>query len=129
MPILNFSPEFDDLVASHKKCRTIRRLGTANPIKVGDLLYLYTGLRTARRRRLSTETPMVTRTSFVTLRKSSVLVDNEHVDPNEFAHQDGFSDYSAMRAWFEKKHQMPEHGVFEGILIEWAWNKEVSDAA
>lgn len=51
MPIINFKPEFAELVASGKKRQTIRAM-RKRPFKVGDKLYLYTGLRTKQVRNL-----------------------------------------------------------------------------
>jgi hypothetical protein len=45
MPSLNFQTQFVRLIESGKKRQTIRPL-RKNPIKVGDKLYLFTGLRT-----------------------------------------------------------------------------------
>lgn len=51
MPIINFKPEFAELVASGKKRQTIRAI-RKRPFKAGDKLYLYTGLRTKEARNL-----------------------------------------------------------------------------
>lgn len=45
MPSLNFQKQFVPLIESGEKRQTIR-LKRKNPIKVGDNLYLFTGLRT-----------------------------------------------------------------------------------
>lgn len=45
MPALSFKKEFADAVRKQQKCQTIRAT-RKNPIKVGDTLYLYTGMRT-----------------------------------------------------------------------------------
>jgi hypothetical protein len=44
MPTLNFKKQFSELVSSGKKRQTIRSIRKI-PIKVGDKLYLYSGLR------------------------------------------------------------------------------------
>jgi len=51
MPALNFQSRFADLVASGKKRQTIRPV-RRHPIKAGDLLHLFTGMRTKRCKRL-----------------------------------------------------------------------------
>jgi hypothetical protein len=45
MPAYNFKKEFAPMILSGRKPHTIRRR-RKNPTKVGDMLYLYTGMRT-----------------------------------------------------------------------------------
>jgi hypothetical protein len=45
MPLINFKERFVPLIESGKKRQTIR-IKRKNPIKAGDTLHLYTGLRT-----------------------------------------------------------------------------------
>jgi hypothetical protein len=52
MPALNFRPQFADLVSSGQKTQTIRQVRKC-PIKVGDTLWLYTGMRTKQCRLLA----------------------------------------------------------------------------
>lgn len=51
MPAYNFKAEFAEAVESGKKRQTIR-LRRKRPTKVGDRLYLYSGMRTKRCRKL-----------------------------------------------------------------------------
>ena len=51
MPALNFQEQFAAAVESGEKRQTIRS-ERKRPIKVGDTLYLYTGMRTKRCRKL-----------------------------------------------------------------------------
>ena len=52
MPALNFQKQFVPLIESGEKRQTIRSQ-RKQPIKVGDLLYLYTGQRTKNCRKLA----------------------------------------------------------------------------
>lgn len=54
MPALNFHARFAELVSSFEKRQTIRVRGKRQPPKVGDTLYLYTGMRTSACRKLAT---------------------------------------------------------------------------
>ena len=51
MPALSFKKQFATMVESGKKHQTIRKT-RKRPIKVGDTLYLYTGMRTKSCRKL-----------------------------------------------------------------------------
>ena len=46
MPALSFQKQFVAMIEDGSKWHTIRRKRKKNPIKVGDVLYLYTGMRT-----------------------------------------------------------------------------------
>jgi len=58
MPALNFQKQFAPKVEARLKRQTIRAL-RKRPIKKGDMLYLYTGMRTKACRRLIEPTPCV----------------------------------------------------------------------
>ncbi len=56
MPALNFHARFANAVMALEKRQTIRVRGKRQPPKVGDSLFLYTGMRTASCRKLATVT-------------------------------------------------------------------------
>ncbi len=122
MPALNFQPRFADLVARGKKRQTIRPV-RRRPIKAGDLLHLYTGMRTKGCRKLG---------EAVCTNVVPALIENYWIfgvgfgtekaikegPPDllgEFAQRDGFDSWPEMREWFKKIHGLP----FEGVLIAW----------
>lgn len=51
MPLINFKKQFATAVAMGSKCQTIRKT-RVTPIKKGDTLHLYSGLRTKEREKL-----------------------------------------------------------------------------
>ena len=109
MVAYNFSIEFADLVASGKKCQTIRQ---SLRCKVGDRLQLYTGQRTKECRKLITPDPVCINTQVIML-----LLDDFGAISDDFAQADGFKDGKEMQFWFRNKYQTP---VFRGVLIKWA---------
>lgn len=141
MPALNFQKQFAPLVESGEKRQTIRayRKDGRDP-KVGDKLYLFTGLRTKASRRLALNChvrnvivrslqglPMghvVTclATSSITLSRAGTIRGKEIVSVSgcpstmeDLARDDGFESVAAMFDFFEKTHGLP----FEGLLIRW----------
>ena len=130
MPALNFQKWSAPLVESGEKRQTIRayRKDGRDP-KVGDTLYLYTGMRTKACRKLGE----VVCNSAERLRINEDGGVSRHVfkrvDPfytaawaeydvgwcNRIARADGFNGLGEMRRWFEKTHGLP----FEGLLIKW----------
>lgn len=125
MPALNFKAQFAPLVESGEKCQTIRayRKDKRDP-RVGDTLYLYTGMRTKQCRNLGT-----VRCSSVTQFKilhgfdqwvamkqiGNVLKRFCGESADTLAIDDGFEDFAEMCTWFDKTHGLP----FEGLLIRW----------
>lgn len=118
MPLLSYSVEFADLVASGAKRQTIRgyRKDGRDP-KVGDRLYLYTGMRTKACRKLGEAVCSSTRR--VELNRNGALavggLGYKRPAFDRFARADGFVGMDEMIAWFEKTHGLP----FEGLLIRW----------
>ncbi len=116
MALLNFQERFADDVESGKKRQTIRKQ-RKRPFKLKEILYLYVGLRTKKARRL-----MITKCKSLNEIKiywNGIIFNGETKVMlrcyDEFAKQDGFSNYYEMTKWFSKTHGLP----FEGILIKW----------
>ncbi len=125
MPALSFIERFAGLVETRAKRQTIRRVWK-RPIKVGDTLYLYTGMRTKRCRKLRTA---------VCLDVIPIKIFHDHIDfkmkavnmglwkkqaeldwlLDQFARRDGFDSWEEMRDWFKNRYGLP----FEGVLITW----------
>jgi len=117
MALLGFQKEFAELVRTGQKTQTIRTL-RKYPVKVGERLYLYVGLRTKKCEKLGEG--ICTRIMEIQINKNSVVEVNCVLYPNidhldKRAHDDGFSSWEEMRDWFDKMHGIP----FEGVLIKW----------
>lgn len=122
MPALNFQKQFAADVEAGKKTQTIRAKRKA-PIRRGQILYLYTGLRTKYARKLKEATCLsVQRVAIfphgiVLCDQSGIpsLIDSDSA-LKKFAQDDGFKDWPEMRDWFANTHKgLP----FEGQLITW----------
>ncbi len=123
MPLLGFQKQFAPLVESGEKRQTIRAFRKAGrDPKVGETLYLYTGLRTKACRKLGEATCIEVRT-FNLECSHALLLDGRRLDyagKEVLAWADGFrvrhlAPYGEMVQWFEKTHGLP----FEGLLIRW----------
>lgn len=122
MPAYNFQAQFAPKVAAGQKRQTIRKC-RKRPTVVGDILYLYRGMRTKEAKLLlvqeckeviqiiihrdTVEFPDDLRGSrYITL---PALLD-------DFARQDGFRNFAAMRDWFMRTYKkLP----FTGEIIQW----------
>lgn len=124
MPALNYQERFVFLVESGLKKQTIRPKRKI-PIKPGDPLYHYTGMRTKKCRKLGESECKITTPICIEewgFKLITRIVTEEHwkysIDSSDlgwFARRDGFKDWSEMRDWFKDRYGLP----FEGVLIEW----------
>ena len=124
MPILNFNKKFSGKVRNGRKHHTIRAFRKF-PIKPGDTLYLYTGLRTKYAKRLRIVT--CSAIHLIKIRKSSIeiticgtsgAVGMQKVwgaARDNFAKSDGFTGWAEMKEWWLKVPGLP----FTGQLICW----------
>jgi hypothetical protein len=125
MPLYNFKARFAEAVATGQKCQTIRALrrDNRNP-EVGEPLYLYTGIRTKKVRKLRVAKTTNVRPIQIDEQPYEgqllplVFLDGHLLAPEELeqmARRDGFGDTADFMAWFRQLHGYP----FSGILIEW----------
>ena len=90
-----------------------------HPIKVGDRLYLYTGLRTKQARKLGEAECIVSVPVQIGHDDHLPMVGElcwaSPINRQGFAENDGFYSHKEMLSWFEKNHGLP----FAGHLIRW----------
>lgn len=117
MPLLGFQARFAADVEWGDKTQTIRayRKDGRDP-QEGDVLYLYTGLRTKKCRKLG---------EAECIESTPVHIEDELLEvgsrtrgssyAEDFAVADGFDHWDEMLEWFKKVHGLP----FDGLLIRW----------
>jgi hypothetical protein len=120
MPLLGFQKQFVPKVLSGEKRHTIRKR-RKHPIKIGDVLYLYFGLRTKHSQKLREE--ICTNVIPMTIRIDGVLVGDEWISAqkiDEFARSDGFEDGTAFFAFWRKEHGLSIDNPLDDFdLIQW----------
>jgi len=122
MPALNFQKRFADKILSGEKQQTIRK-DRKRPIKIGDTLYLYTGLRTPKAKKLKEVECIEVSNIEIDLYYFHINCGDHQLTTNayymsalnSFAQDDGFEDWVEMVQWFEKNHGLP----FKGQIIYW----------
>ena len=119
MPALNFLARLAPLVESGAKRHTVRR-EAKRPIKAGDPLYLFTGMRTKSCRRLiDTECTLVTPIRITEFRELIIRGWSQGPDEREaFARADGLSSYRELADWIESNYGLP----FDGVVVHWRYN-------
>lgn len=140
MPALNFMPQFVDPIRAGTKHHTIRATRKV-PVKRGDKLYLYCGMRHKGAFRILPEAQTCTKTypiriyikfvaSALTLISEEVFVGEDRLLPDELAtlaQADGFPDWNQMRWFWMKTHGKNRRSMgskltivdFKGQIIHW----------
>ncbi len=116
MPALNFEKRFAPLISNKQKTHTIRP-ERKRPIKQGDKLYLFTGMRTRNCVRLLEI--QCTRITNIEITDRGVRLNNVFIDPVDgdyLARADGFGSYEEFLAYFKGRYPLP----FVGTVISWA---------
>jgi hypothetical protein len=111
------------------KCQTIRAVGKRRHARPGEIIQLYTAMRTKQCRKLgdarcvSVEGVLLKWSEWPSFCTFDIGPDGRRVgsirdigDMEEFARSDGFPDFAAMRKFWADEHG-PE--TFEGYLIKW----------
>jgi hypothetical protein len=115
MPALNFKAEFAGAVESGRKRQTIRRR-RKRPVRPGDVLYFYAGMRSKRCRLLGKAVCLGAEP--VVVGDDRVTVNGKALNPTEvydLARADGFGNTESFIAFFREHYGLP----FEGVLIKW----------
>lgn len=115
MPSLNFKPQFVEAIRARTKKHTIRAPRVI-PVKVGDKLFLFSGLRHRGAYRILTEAVICSQIQEIVIGKSDVTIDGQLCSPDEcqrLANADGFDDFETMLTFWEGK--LP----FTGHIIHW----------
>lgn len=126
MPAYNFKQQFAEPIRSRQKRQTIRASGKRKPPKVGDTLYLYTGMRTAECRKLGEfrcngvwHITIETEHRRVRLPRmigaTLTMWDLDQADVDALAKADGFESTDAFFDWFRENHGKS----MSGYLIGW----------
>jgi hypothetical protein len=118
MPILNFKPQFVEPIRRGRKLHTIRATRKI-PVRPGDNLYLFTGLRHKGAARILADPVVCSRVESIEINAqttSMVTVGGVPLDYSEreaLAIADGFSGWEEMLAFWEGR--LP----FVGQIIHW----------
>ena len=115
MPAYNFKREFAPAVESGQKRQTIRKK-RKRPTRVGETLYLYTGMRTKGCRKLKETTCTASEPIYIDI--NHIFVGEHELNRGEeiqLAKDDGFDSHAAFMQFFENHYGLP----FKGVLIKW----------
>lgn len=129
MPLLNFKPRFAPPIRRGDKAHTIRA-DRKVPIKGGDKLYLYCGLRHPGAFRILPEPVICTKALPIRINHATsqnpgwdISIDGERLSPDErqrLARADGFESFADFAQFWMKEHGDASGDVrFSGQIIHW----------
>lgn len=113
---------------SRAKRQTIRAIGRRRHARPGDMLQLYTGMRTRSCKsigvakctqvlRIKIAANAADGAGYVEIDGEKPIVGRRLLD--EFARSDGFSNWTAMCAFWRERHKEKRLGPFVGLIIRW----------
>lgn len=131
MVAYSFNPRFVEPIRQGLKTQTIRAQGLRRHARPGEMLQLYSGMRTAHCQRILPDTPCLEVMKIMIVFATGIAdglpmiakvrTDGITVrDVDAFAIRDGFTDREDMSAFWRQHHPEAVHEGFCGILIEWA---------
>lgn len=128
MVAYSFNPRFVEPIRQGLKTQTIRAHGLRRHARPGELLQLYTGMRTQHCKRILPAVPClaVMRVEISFAFTGDQLIDRIATDEvrvrdlDAFAIRDGFTDREDMSTFFREIHPTAPAKGFTGVLIEWA---------
>ena len=118
MPAFNFKHRFEKQIVSGSKKQTIRnKRKDGRDCKVGDLCFLFVGMRTRLCRRIGVKRCISRATIFINVH-GTIFVDGKMVEifeRHDFAKADGFTCWEEFMEFFKTTHGLP----FHGFLFVW----------
>lgn len=118
----SFKPQFAPQVEAGSKVQTIRRerKDRRRPVE-GDLVKLYSGLRTKNTRLLATGTVEWCMSVRILFREHRIVWDGQrfHDDRERLARADGFSCLRAMLDFFTAQYGQDGSEAFDGYCVSW----------
>jgi hypothetical protein len=119
--LLNFKKQFAPAVEDGSKRQTIRQhRKDGRRIQPGDVLKLYTGLRTGGARLLRAASAQRVQSVRLLVSDQALIIDGRLLEAGEkvaFAQADGFPSFTAMVEFFRDQYQLD---TFEGFCVQWS---------
>lgn len=118
--------EFGNVARPRGKRQTIRAIGKRRHARPGEIIQLYTAMRTKQCRKLGEGLCKSVEPIRLHLHRGQIefpdqkswIFAPDRLD--EFARDDGFADWQSMRKfWFDEHRDIVQLGPFVGVLIKW----------
>lgn len=132
MVAYNFQRRFAEPIRDGRKTQTIRLLGAKRHARAGELIQLYTGMRSNRCQKIRPDARCLSADDITLwfdvdgMIERIIVADELVADLGEtgklraFAKSDGFENTADMSAFWQAKHGPLSFMEFNGVLIRWA---------
>ena len=123
MVAYSFKKQFGPPILAGTKAQTIRaeRAGRSRHARPGEMVQLYTGMRTRQCRKLGEARCLKVLPINIDIPsdviRAGTIWNRMPCDLDAFARQDGFSDWAEMRLFWRTEH--PGIDLFVGVFIRW----------
>lgn len=117
MVAYNFQAQFADAIRAGLKFSTIRPNGKRRHAQRGDMLQLYTGMRTSNCQLIKTAACVASLP--IEIHADRIMIDGHDLPQSQFAdfaQHEGFSTIGNLQAWFADRYGLPTRNM---TLIYW----------
>lgn len=137
MVAYSFQQRFAATIRDGRKTQTIRSVGAKRHVRMGEMIQLYTGMRSSRCQKIRPDVRCLSAQDItlwfdITGRIERIVVGQEIVaeeyatfELDAFAKADGFIDIADMSAFWQATHGTLIYTEFSGVLIRWAADDEI----
>lgn len=138
MVTYSFQRRFEGAIREGRKNQTIRAVGKKRHARAGEMIQIYTSMRSNRCQKIRPDVRCVSAQNItlwfdiagqieriVVVDQAIVAEEYATFELDAFAKADGFIDIADMSAFWEATHGRLSHTRFDGVLIRWAADDEV----
>jgi hypothetical protein len=126
MVAYSFQPQFVPKLQAGEKSQTIRAVGRKRHARPGEMVQIYTGMRTKHCQKLF-QSECLSTSAVLIFPDRTVQVDDRTLDEQEkadLAVADGFTDFDQFMEFFGQNfshRDKAENIPFDGILVKWQY--------
>lgn len=137
MVTYSFKQRFVEPIRDGRKAQTIRANGAKRHAREGEMIQLYTGMRTNKCEKIRPDVRCLSAQNItlwfdiagqierIAVGQESVAEEYATFELDAFAQADGFDDIADMSAFWQATHGPLSYMEFNGVLIRWSSDDEV----
>lgn len=135
MVAYSFQQRFADAIRDGRKTQTIRAVGKKRHARAGEMIQLYTGMRSNRCQKIRPDERCLSAQNIEIgliygdigwIIVGKLIAANVVANLDAFAKADGFEDAADMSAFWRAQHGTLNDAPFNGVLIRWSADDEAA---